>query len=145
MLPAADMAGKITDVSSAHSDTPESSAPVQSYAETYVAPPKDLTPKRANPNRTSSQQPTLPDEAKAETEYGIDNNPSNKRFDETNLNRAVVSLFESDCVRLIHDNRFDDRIFRETFPVEFDKLKYRGSPIKAGVLSVLSLVDVSFP
>ncbi|KAF8244067.1 hypothetical protein K440DRAFT_663696 [Wilcoxina mikolae CBS 423.85] len=123
----------------------ESSAPCEADADVDVTPPEGLNPKRAYPNRTSSQQPTLPDEATPKAEYGSDSNPSDKRFDETKLNRAVVSLLESDYFRPIHDNRFDDQIFRDMFPnVEFDKLEYEESPIKAGVLSVLSLVDVYF-
>ncbi|KAF8534242.1 hypothetical protein BDD12DRAFT_896504 [Trichophaea hybrida] len=123
----------------------ESSAPCEADADVDVTPPEGLNPKQMYPNRTSSQQPTLPDEATPKAEYGSDSNHSDKTIDETKLNQAVMSLLESDNCRPIHDNRFDDQIFRDMFPnVKFDKLEYEESPIKAGVLSVLALVDVRY-
>ncbi|KAF8538274.1 hypothetical protein BDD12DRAFT_806267 [Trichophaea hybrida] len=58
------------------------------------------------------------------------------------LTRAVTSLLESECPSLLHDYRFDNPIIQARHPKEFDELKYEGSPIKPGVLNILSLIDV---
>jgi len=84
--------------------------------------PKDMDPKR--PSQEAEPLPSLPVGGKPET-------PSEQRFDLTKLNRAVASLLESEYPCLLHDHRFDN-----------PKIRAEESPIKPGVLNILSLIDV---
>ncbi|KAF8244061.1 hypothetical protein K440DRAFT_26451 [Wilcoxina mikolae CBS 423.85] len=151
-----------TDMSSIQSEVPESKTisdihksvatlPLSLHRESQMAeqsaspyadviPPKDLDPKR--PSQETEPLPSLPGGGKPETEHRAISGPSEQRFDLTKLTRAVASLLESECPSLLHDHRFNNPNIRARYPQEFDELKYEGSPIKPGVLNILSLIDV---
>jgi hypothetical protein len=147
-----------TDISSVKSEVQDSkiisdihksvaTLPLPSHRESQKAPPHaditppiDLDPKR--PSQETEPLLSLPDGGKPETKHRAGSGPSEQRFDRTKLNQAVESLLESEYPRLLHNHRFDNPKIRARHPKEFDNLKFEGSPIKPGVLSVLSLVDV---
>ncbi|KAF8535779.1 hypothetical protein BDD12DRAFT_808297 [Trichophaea hybrida] len=107
-----------------------------------IKPPIDVDPKQ--PSQETEPLLSLADQGKPETKQRAGSGPSEQCFDLTKLNRAVESLLESEYPRLLHNHRFDHRKIRARHPKEFDNLKFEGSPIKPGVLNVLSLVDVYF-